>query len=390
MVVFIEGSLLIPLAEPNLSGNEARYLQECVDANFVSSVGPFVKRFESMVAESTGSKSAVATSSGTAGLHLALSILGVAAGDLVIMPSYTFVASASAVAQCGAQGWLFDLDPESWTLNPLQVRRSISEFCRTSSQGLIHVPTGKRVSAIMPVYTLGNTADMASLEGISREYRIPLVADAAAALGATYRGRSLGVLADLSVASFNGNKTFTCGGGGAVFGIRDELLTKAKHLSTTARVGENYEHDEIGFNYRMTNVEAALGCAQLERQTEFLQKKTAVAGIYRELAEGLPGIEPFPDPGWGTSASWMSGIVASSPKLARHLRESLTTSGIEARPFWKPMHLQVPYRNWQREALNYTDDIWQRVVILPSSTGISESQLDEVVERCRAALLQKA
>jgi hypothetical protein len=257
---------MIPLAVPNLAGNEARYLQDCVATNFVSSVGPFVRRFEEMVAAATGAADAVAVSSGTVGLHLALVTAGVGRDDLVILPALTFIASANAIAHCGATPWLLDVSAESWTLDPAALDRTLAAETERRGGRLLHRASGRRVAAVMPVHTLGHPADMDAIAAIAAHHRLAVIADGAAALGATYKGRRPAELgAALTVLSFNGNKTVTAGGGGAVIGTDAGLLGIARHLSTTARVGEAYEHDRVGYNYRMTSLQAAVGCAQMEQ-----------------------------------------------------------------------------------------------------------------------------
>jgi len=371
---------VIPLAVPNLNGNEARYLQDCIESNFVSSIGPFVDQLEHHVSTATESRSAVATSSGTAGLHVALTAVGVRQGDLVVIPTFTFIATANAVAQCGADPWLMDIDEHSWTLDPSLLGRQLQEHCRRTREGVFHRSTDRRVSAIIAVYTFGNTADMDRINALAAEWRLPVLADAAAAIGARYRNRNLGGLACLSVASFNGNKTVTCGGGGAVFSNDTELLARVRHLSTTARVGSAYDHDLIGFNYRMTNLQAAVGCAQFERLNEFLARKREVYVSYSRLAAELDDCTPFTTPGWGQSAHWLSGIVLPSYiSLSRGL-ERLRGAGVEVRPFWKPIHLQTPYVSSPRSDTAVSDALWDRVLVLPSSTSISDQELARVNE----------
>ena len=239
---------MIPLAVPNLTGREAEYLQQCIETTFVSSVGPFVNLFEEKVAEAAGASLAVATSAGTTGLHVALEAVGVGRDDLVVLPSFTFIASANAIAYCGASPWLFDVTEESWTLDPELLAKQLSAETHREKGCLIHNATGRRVAAVMPVYTLGMPADMDSIVQIAKDYNLPVIADGAAALGATYKGHPSGKLgADLTVYSFNGNKTITAGGGGAVAGEDTELLKLVRHLSNTAKVGEAYHHDRVGF-----------------------------------------------------------------------------------------------------------------------------------------------
>lgn len=377
---------MIPLCIPDLSGNEARYLQECITTGFVSSVGPFVSKLEDMVAEATGSVAAFATSAGTTGLHLALVTVGVEAGDLVILPSFTFIASANAVATAGAGPWLLDVEQSAWTLDAAQLERVLAEETSPGPRGPVHKASGRRVGAIMPVHVLGTPADMDPICAIARTHGIPVVADAAAAIGATYKGRALGEMgADLSVLSFNGNKTVTAGGGGAVFGRDQSLVDLARHLGTTARVGRDYLHDRVGFNYRMTNVEAAVGCAQLERASDFVAAKRRIRRVYDEALAGLGGAAPFPRPDWGESGCWFSGLLMDTAAAAIALRGRLAEAGIDARPFWRPVHLQPPYAGAPRATLAATESVWERVVTLPCSTNISEAELNTVIAAIRAA-----
>ena len=369
---------MIPLTIPNLSGREAQYLQECVQTNFVSSVGEFVTKFEALVAKAAGSLTATATSSGTTGLHAALVAAGVCRDDLVLLPDFTFIAGANAIAHCGAMPWLIDIDAETWTLNPELLRLTLQDQTTRSNGEVMHRASGRRVAALMPVYTMGIPADMDALRSIARAYGLPVIADGAAALGARYKGRHLVELADLTVFSFNGNKTVTCGGGGAVVGD-EHLVLLVKHLSATARVGRDYHHDRIGFNYRMTNIEAAVGCAQMERLDEFVVAKQRIRKRYDMALGHLQGVRAFPQPSWAQSACWLSGVL-----LPKHIRiaevcDFLKGREIEARPFWEPIHLQPPYIQSPRALNGVTEDLWKRVLVLPCSTSLSEMDQDFVI-----------
>jgi perosamine synthetase len=377
---------MIPLAVPNLAGNEAAYLEECVTSTFVSTVGPFVGRLEELVADAAGCRGAVAVSTGTAGLHLALRVVGVGPGDLVVLPALTFIASANAIAYGGASPWLFDVDPVSLTIDAAQVAEAFARDVVPGPDGPVHAPTGRRVAAMLPVHTLGHPADLDPLLVVAAEHGLPVVADAAAALGARYRGRPVGRTgADISVFSFNGNKTVTAGGGGALVADDDALLARARHLSTTARVGADYDHDEVGFNYRMTNVQAAVGCAQLEQLDTFVAAKRRIQDTYTERLADLPDLTPLPEAPWAESARWFAGFSLSGWDADRvaSLRAGLREDGIDARPFWKPMHLQRPYAGAPTEPLPVTEDLWQRIVNLPCSTGITDDELDHVVAAVR-------
>jgi perosamine synthetase len=378
---------VIPLAIPNMCGNEAKYLQECVDTNFVSTAGPFVPRFEKMVAEMAGSKLGVATSAGTTGLQLALLAVGVGRDDLVILPSWTFIASANAIAHCGAQPWLFDVAADSWTLDADLLARSLDAEAEKRDGGVFNKLTGRRIAAIMPVYTLGLPAEMQRLVPIAHEWGLPVIADCAAALGASIEGKPVGQLgANLSVFSFNGNKTLTCGGGGAVVGDDEHLCAKVRHLSTTARVGANYDHDVVGYNYRMTNVSAAIGCAQMENAEMLVAAKRRIAARYNEEFKDLDGVNLFPAPNWAESACWFSGIQVLAQNISMaDLIERLQSKGIGTRSFWKPMHYQAPFKDVPTTTMEITESLWPIVLTLPCSTNLSDDEQSQViaaVKRC--------
>jgi perosamine synthetase len=229
---------------------------------------------------------------------------------------------------------------------------------------------------------------MDALESICARHGLALLADAAAALGATYRGRPAASRGTLAAISFNGNKTVTCGGGGAIVGDDPDLMRAVRHLTTTARVGGDYDHDRVGFNYRMTNLEAAVGCAQLERLDELVARKRAITAHYERAFSGLPGVTPFPRAPWGESACWFGGFVAGpdSPLPGGAIIDRLAARGIGARRFWKPMHLQAPYADCPTGTLEVTEGIWERIVTLPSSTGLTDAQRETVVAAVRETL----
>lgn len=375
---------MISLAIPNLTGNEKKYLDNCIDTTFVSSVGQYVKQFEEMVAEATGSSEAVATSAGTTAIHAALTAVGVKHNELVIIPTFTFIATANAVRHCGADPWLMDVSKEDWCLDPELVQTEIEKNCEWRNGQLYHKDRNQRIAALMPVYTLGNVPDMDKFRAIADEYKLPLVVDAACAIGATYKGRPLGQLADLSTLSFNGNKTITCGGGGAVVGTDEKLLAHVRHLTTTARVWPDYDFDEVGFNYRMTNIQAAVGVAQMERLQAFVDRKRYVRKYYEEsLTAWAKKNNATFFPTTKDSSCWFSGVVLpteSQLEDAKQLCAELKTKGIEARSFWKPVHLQKPYEDCPRSDVKISEGLWQRIVTLPCSTGITDAELKNVVD----------
>ena len=373
---------LIPLAVPVTGAAEAVNLKACIDENFVSSVGRFVTQFEEMVASSTGATGAVATSCGTTGLHAALVALGVSRDDLVILPSFTFIASANAIAHCGALPWLMDIETESWNLDLGQVESELRESAVKEGGVLRHRPSGRRIAAIMPVYCLGTPLDFDRLNSFAEEWRLPVVVDAAAAIGTRWQGQPLAAAGTLSVISFNGNKTATAGGGGMVVGRDKVLLALVRHLTTTARAGADYTHDRVGFNYRMTNLQAAVGCAQMERLDELVAAKRRIRATYDAAFAGMPGLALFPNPKGAECGCWLSGVVVNQRLPAvPSLCDALRKVGIEARPFWKPVHLQAPYSDAPRAAsLEQAEDLWHRILTLPSSTNLSEGEQTRVVE----------
>jgi len=373
----------LPLAEPNLSGNEGRYLQECVDSGFVSSVGPFVTRLEQHVVDATEAEHAVAVTSGTCGLHLALQVLGVRPGDLVIVPSYSFIASANAIAHCGATPWFMDVEAESWNLDPELLGLELTSSTMRDARGVVHKQSGRRVAAIMAVYALGLPADMDRITGVAVKFDLPVLADAAAGLGATWKGQPIGrVGADLSVVSLNGNKTVTAGGGGVIFGNDAALLDRARHLSTTARAdGDAYLHDAVGYNYRMTNLQAAVGCAQMERLDELVSAKRHIDQRYRQAIANAACLSAPPAPDHAQGSSWISAVLVETEdgKSVDGLREALLAADIDARQFWRPLHLQPAFEGSIATAMPVVETFWRNVVPLPCSTHLSAEDQDRVI-----------
>lgn len=378
---------MIPLAEPSLTGNEARYLHECVSSNFVSTVGPFVARFEDLVSETTGAEHVVATNTGTSALHLALLAVGVRPGDLVIIPSYTFIATANAVRMCGAEPWLLDVTADTWTLDAGLLDGELRSMTVETTAGLLHRDSGRIVRAVLPVAAVGHPPDLDAIALVAAAFSLPVVVDSAAAIGAAYKGKPLGEMALVSTLSFNGNKTLTAGGGGAVLSGDLDVAARVRHLSTTARVGTNYDHDEAGFNYRLTNIQAAVGCAQLERVDSFVAAKRQIDSVYREMWLGTD-LGPFPRAEWADSACWMSGLVlpTTGSVTAEALVARLVVQGVGARMFWKPMHLQKPYADSPRSAMTVSDRLWERVVTLPCSTSLTREDQETVIRAVQRSL----
>lgn len=376
---------MIPIAVPNIGDAEGANLAECVATAMVSSVGPFVTTFEELVGRVAGSSlPAVATSAGTTALHAAFTAVGVGPGDLVLAPSFTFIATANAISHAGAAPWLLEVTEESWTLDPDRLAEIVATECERDAQGALRRRScGRRVAAVAPVYTLGHPPDMPRIAEIAAACGLPVVSDAAAGIGSEIRGARIAEHgAALSAFSFNGNKTFTSGGGGALVGDDQKLLAYVRHLTTTARCGPGYDYDAVGFNYRMTNLQAAVGCAQIARFDEFTKSKRRIAARYAEAFRDLDGAEPFPTAPWAKNAHWLSGLYAPglSESEVESLRRGLQASGVDARPFWKPLHLQKPYADAPCAELCATDRIWRRVAPLPCSTALSEDDQAKVIE----------
>lgn len=375
----------VPLAVPNLNGREAEYLQECIRSTFVSTAGPFVNRFEQQIADISGTDTATVTCSGTVALHMALEGLGIGTGDLVMVPSLTFIASANSVRHSGADVWLVDCGRDDWTIDLELAGEAIERHTVAHPAGRLHVESGRVLKALMPVMIMGSSLDFDAHVRFARQYGLRVVVDAAAAIGAEAAdGTALGATGvDAVCYSFNGNKTVTSGGGGAVAAADRGLVDRIDHLVSTGRVGTAYDHDVVAYNFRMTNVEAAIGVAQLERLEQFLVRKREIHDRYVELASRHPDLEPFPTPTLGRSAYWFSGLFFTGDDLGRcdEFRSFMVGHDIDVRPFWKPIHLQAPYAGAISTDVSVTDRLWRRIVPLPCSTGITDGELDFVVDR---------
>ncbi len=384
----------IPLAVPNLEGNEGRYLQECVSSTFVSSVGPFVDRFAAMISEESGAADSAVLCSGTVALQMALEGLGIGPGDLVICPSLSFIATANAIHHSGATPWFMDVTAETWTIDLALLRREIETKTEPLPGGLrLHRASGLRLRAIMPVMIMGATLDFDALVALAREFGLRVVVDGAAAIGARASGdrRLSATGVDALCYSFNGNKTVTCGGGGAVAAADPGLISRIRHLTTTGRVGRDYDHDIAAYNFRMTNVQAAIGVAQMERLPQFLARKADIARHYATLAADHAALSPFPAPGFGLNTHWFSGFYLSDMSIPQDraaaisdaFRAHMVQAGVDLRKFWKPLHLQAPHAGAPRSAMPVCEAIWQRIYPLPCSTHLPESDLDHVLAAAR-------
>jgi perosamine synthetase len=362
------------LHEPVFGGNELAYLEECIKSTFVSSVGKFVDRFEHMIEEFTGAKRAIAVVNGTAALHACFRLAGVKPGDEVISPALTFIATTNAIAYCGATPHFVDSSFETLGMDSQALGMRLDAIAQRNSKGTVNRETGRRIAAIVPMHTFGHPVDMDGIIAIARHWGIPLVEDAAESLGSTYKGHAVGSQARLAALSFNGNKIVTTGGGGAVLTDDEELGRRAKHLTTTAKLPHKWAfvHDEIGFNYRLPNLNAALGCAQLEQLGGFLARKRLLATAYDRSFAGVPGVQFAREPKETTSNYWLNAILLDEAHAA--LRDEVLTalnaSGFGARPVWALMHRLPMYAACPRGDLRVAESIERRLINLPSSASI--------------------
>jgi len=379
----------IPLSVPEIKGREWEYVKECLDTGWVSSVGPFVDRFEREFAQALGAPHAVAVASGTAALHLALLVAGVRPGDLVIAPTLTFVASINAIRYVGADPILVDAEPDHWLLDPQLVTRLLEDDCERDGDEVRHRATGRRVAAIMPVDLLGHPCDYGQLRPLADRFAIPIVEDATEGLGARVGEHSIGSQADLACYSFNGNKLITTGGGGMLVTADADWARRARHLSTQAKADPvEYVHDDVGFNYRMTNVQAAIGCAQLERLDEFVATKRRIAERYDAAFASIPGILPQGEAPGVTSAIWLYTIRVDAARFgrdARGLMAQLAGRGIQSRPLFQPLHLGPIYRYAPRAGGAVAERLWDEGLSLPCSVGLAPADQDRVISAVREA-----
>jgi len=362
------------LHEPKFSGNEWYYLKECLDSTFVSSVGKFVDRFEHDLAAFTGARHAVAVVNGTAALHIALKLSGVQRFDEVLIPSLTFVATANAVSYCGATPHFVDSEEHTLGVDALKLRDYLYRHTEQRAGQCINRTTGKIIRALVPMHTFGHPADMDGLMAVAHDFNLALVEDAAESLGSYYHGRHTGTFGSMGTLSFNGNKTITTGGGGAILTDDAELASHAKHLTTTAKLPHawEYRHDEIGYNYRMPNINAALGCAQLEQLPAMLSEKRELYQRYHSALSSIRGISIMAEPEQCQSNYWLQTLVLQSEQSDQrdNLLKVTNDSGIMTRPVWILMHELVSFRDCPHMDLSCAQSLAGRLINIPSSPGL--------------------
>lgn len=362
------------LHDPFFAGNEKAYLAECVETGYVSSVGSFVNRFEHELAQFVGAPHAVAVVNGTAALHLALVAVGVKPGDEVIVPALSFVATASAVALAGATPHFVDVSATTWGIDAAALRSHLSSLGRRDGDNFINQETGRPITAIVPMHTLGHPFDGEGIKAVAGEFGLAFVEDAAESLGSFSGGVHTGLMGDVGVFSFNGNKTITTGGGGALVTRNADIAVRLRHLSTTAKIPHRFEfdHDAVGYNYRMPNINAALGVAQLEQLPDLVERQRLLYEKY-QAALGDLGIGTLRSENPGTKSNyWLQALLLTS-ELAPQRDEILNAcleERIPVRPLWKPLNTLAPYSSSPSTTIPIVEDLYSRTICLPSSASL--------------------
>jgi perosamine synthetase len=388
--VHASGAARLELSEPVLAGNEWRYVKECLDSGWVSSAGPFVGRFERAVAEYAGAPHAVAAVNGTAALHAALLAVGVQPGDEVLVSDLTFIAPVNAVRYCGAHPVLVDAARSSWQMDPAALGEFLAGRCDRRDGACYDRVSGRRVRAVVPVHILGLACAMDRIMALAREHHLRVVEDAAEAMGVRHQGRHAGTFGDAGVFSFNGNKVITSGGGGMIVTADERLAARARYLTTQAREESlEYVHQEVGYNYRLTGLQAALGLAQLEQLDGLLEKKRRIGRWYAEALRALRGVELMPLPEGVEPTFWLYTMLLPSgagPDERNTVLALLHAEGIMARPLWRPAHAQPPYEGCRRAGAGAAEDIYARAISLPSGAGLGAEDVARVAEAVGRAL----
>jgi perosamine synthetase len=362
------------LHEPRFNGNEWTYLKECLDSTFVSSVGKFVDRFEADLATFTGAKRAVAVVNGTAALHIALRLAGVEAGDEVLLPALTFIATANAVAYCQATPHFVDSEERSLGMDAVALREYLSSTTEIRSNQCFNRTTGRVIRAMVPMHTFGHPVDIDALLTIAHDFHMQLIEDAAESLGSTVGGQHTGTFGLMGTLSFNGNKTITTGGGGAILTNDVELGKRAKHITTTAKLPHrwNFVHDEVGYNYRLPNLNAALGCAQLEQLPDFLRRKRRLFDQYQAAFANVPGVRLVAEPLACSSNYWLQTLLLDEANAAQRdaVLAATNDAGLMTRPIWALMNRLPMYSNAPSAPLPIAESLEKRVINIPSSSGL--------------------
>lgn len=365
----------IPLHEPMFNENEKRYVNDCIEAGWVSSVGKYVDQFEKMLADFIGVKRVIAVVNGTAALHIALKIIGVQPNDEVLVPSLTFVATGNAVIYCGAVPHFVDVSETTLGIDPFKLDSYLKEIAVVKNNVCINKKTGRIIRAIVPMHTFGHPVSLDPLLDVCGRWNLTMVEDAAESLGSYYKGVHTGNFGKVAAMSFNGNKIITTGGGGAILTNDDTLADYAKHLTTTAKIPHSwkYIHDEVGYNYRMPNINAALGCAQLEKLEDFINKKRQLVHKYEQLIEGYNGISLFKEPHDSKSNYWLQTLIFDEKIYdINQVLETFNNQKVMSRPVWTPLHLLKPFQSSPKADLSVTEKLQYQIVNIPSSPYLGD------------------
>lgn len=367
------------LSPPHMGGREQWHINQAFETNWISTVGPQIDDFEKSLADFTGSKYAAVLASGTAAIHLALIILGVDAGDSVICQSFTFAGSANPITYLGANPIFIDSEKETWNMDPEVLEHTLKQIDKSNYKQL--------PKAIIPVHLYGMPAKMKEINLVAEKFNIPVIEDAAEALGASIDGKLAGTMGTLSVLSFNGNKIITTSGGGALLSYNKNYIETAKFLATQARdQAPHYQHTKIGYNYRMGNVNAAIGLGQMEVLEERIKRKREIFGLYKNEFEEINDIEFINEPKRYFSNRWLTTVLTNSFEQREAIRMALEKENIESRPFWKPMHLQPVYKNSTYYGGDVSEDLFGRGICLPSGTSLSEENISRVATIIKSVL----
>ncbi|MFT6778864.1 MAG: perosamine synthetase [Paraglaciecola sp.] len=368
----------VGLHEPSFAGNEWKYVKECLDSTFVSSVGKFVDQFENELIKYTGAKYAIAVVNGTAALHISLKLAGVVQGDEVLIPALTFVATANAVEYCGASPHFVDSDMTTLGLDPHAIRNYLQSITDIRNKQCINRKTGQVIRAIVPMHTFGHPVDMEAIISLAKDYHLAIVEDAAESLGSYINGQHTGTFGQLGVLSFNGNKTITTGGGGAIITNDEQLAKRAKHLTTTAKLPHRWEylHDDVGYNYRMPNINAALGCAQLEQLPGFLHVKRSLFDRYKMAFTGMENVNLVEEPHGCQSNYWLQTLILNESVASErdNILADTNDAGIMTRPVWKLLNQLPPYQHCQQMELSVAKSLERRLINIPSGVQFSRAE----------------
>ncbi len=366
------GTDKVPLSVPVFIGNEKKYLNECIDTTFVSSVGKFVDRFESDMAAYTGCRRAVVCVSGTNALHMSLMLAGVERDDEVVTQALTFIATCNALSYIGAHPVFIDVDKDTMGMSPTALKEWLVSNCEIKDGECRNIRTGRRVKACVPMHTFGHPVHIDEMIAVCEEYHIELVEDAAESIGSLYKGKHTGTFGKIGALSFNGNKTITTGGGGMMLFNDEELGSLAKHITTQAKVPHRWEfrHDHIGYNYRMPNINAALGCAQLEHIEEYVASKRETAKAYEEFFKTIDDVEFFTEPADCRSNYWLNAVILNGRDAQQEFLQFTNDHGVMTRPIWELMNRLPMFEHCENDGLENTIWFADRVVNIPSSVRI--------------------